>query len=107
MNPELSLSIQSLAKFPVYMTKEKVAEALGLATHNIPPLVRAKLLKPLGNPRRYCVKQFSRDELARNIANHDWLEKVAEAIHRHWRVKNARKRAKLSNGSPVVDNETI
>lgn len=105
MNSELSLSIQALAKFPVYMTKEKVAEALGIATHNIPPLVRAKLLKPLGNPKRYCVKQFSRDDLARNIANHDWLEKVAEAIHRHWRVKNARKRTKLPKILPPACTE--
>lgn len=99
MNPELSLNMQTLAKFPVYMTKEKVAEALGLATHIIPPLVRAKLLKPRGNPKRYCVKLFSRDDLARNLADPDWLDKVAEAIHRHWRIKNARKHSKLAKPS--------
>jgi len=41
MNPESSVKIQTLEKFPVLMTKEKVAEALGVATHTIPPLVRS------------------------------------------------------------------
>ncbi len=81
-------------KFPVLMTKEKVAEALGVATHTIPPLVRSGLLKPLGHPGRYCVKHFSRDALAEKFASPEWLDKVAAAIHRHWRNKNARKRAR-------------
>ena len=94
MNPESSLKIQPLEKFPVSMTKEKVAEALGVATHTIPPLVRSGLLKPLGHPGRYCVKHFSRDALAEKFASPEWLDKVAAAIHRHWRNKNARKRAR-------------
>jgi hypothetical protein len=94
MNPDTPLKIQPLEKFGVFMTKEKVAEALDIGVHNIPLLVRAGLLKPLGHPGRYCVKKFSRDELARNIANQTWLEKVVAAIHRHWRIKNAHKRAK-------------
>ncbi len=76
------------------MTKEMVAEALGIARHIIPPLTRAGLIKPLGRPQRYCVKHYSRDLLARNFADVDWLDKVIAAIHRHWRNKNARKRAK-------------
>jgi hypothetical protein len=87
MNPESSLKLQTLEKFPVLMTKEKVAEALGVATHTIPPLVRAGLLKPLGHPGRYCVKHFSRDALAEKFASPEWLDKVAAAIHRHWRNK--------------------
>jgi len=94
MNPESSLRLQSLEKFPVFMTKEKVAEALGVATHTIPPLVRSGLLKPLGHPGRYCVKFFSRDILAKHLADEAWLDKVAAAIHRYWRNKNARKRAR-------------
>jgi hypothetical protein len=108
MNPESSLKIQELEKFPVVMTKEKVAEALGIATHNIPPLVRSGLLKPLGHPGRYCVKHFSRDALAQQLADMVWLNKVVTAIHRHWRIKNARKRTKQAgngmaqpNGNPM------
>ena len=69
---------------------EECLTALG----GIPLLVRAGLLKPLGHPQRYCVKKFSRETLARNIADETWLDKVAAAIHRHWRIQNARKRAR-------------
>jgi hypothetical protein len=58
-------------------------------------LSRVGLIKPLGRPQRYCVKHYSRDVLARNLADVDWLEKVVAAIHRHWRNKNARKRVRL------------
>jgi hypothetical protein len=99
MNPESSLNPQALGKYPVVMTKEKVAEAMGVPTHNIPPLVRVGLLKPLGHPGRYCVKYFSRDALAGKFANQEWLDKVMAAIHRHWRNKNARKRARQAQAA--------
>lgn len=92
---------QSLAKYPFVMTKEMVAEALGVAAHNIPPLSRAGLIKPLGHPGRYCVKHYSRDVLARNLADPSWLEKAMAAFHRHWRNKNARKRAGRTGNQPV------
>ena len=104
MNPYPPVKTQPLEEFGAFMTKEKVAKALDIAVHNIPVLVRAGLLKPLGRPQRYCVKRFSRDALARNMADEAWLEKVAAAIHRHWRVKNARKWAKLPGSNPVQSN---
>jgi hypothetical protein len=102
MNPELSLKLQALYKLPVCITKEKIAEVLGIATHNIPPLVRAGLLKPLGHPGRYCVKYYSRDELAEKFQDAQWLNKVVAAVSRHWRNKNARKHARLAvqNSAP-------
>ena len=99
MNAEPSLQIQPLEKYRATMTKEEVAEALNLPTHIIPPLTRLGLLKPLGRPGRYCVKHYSRDLLAKNIAELDWLDKVVAAIHRHWRNKNARKRSQPASES--------
>jgi hypothetical protein len=104
MNAESSSKLQSLEKYHATMTKEEVAEALGLATHVIPPLTRAGLIKPLGRPQRYCVKRYSRDVLARKIANVNWLDKVVAAVHRHWRIKNARKRAKQISNNPIQLN---
>ena len=104
MNAEPSLKIQPLEKYRATMTKEEVAEALNLPTHIIPPLTRLGLLKPLGRPGRYCVKHYSRDLLAKNIAELDWLDKVVVAIHRHWRNKNARKRSQPANGTPASES---
>ena len=73
--------IQPLEKYKATMTKEEVAEALGVARHNIPTLSRAGLIKPLGRPLRYCVKHYSRDMLAQNLADVNWLDKVVAAIH--------------------------
>ena len=94
MTADSPLKIQPLEKYRATMTKEEVAEALGVATHNIPPLSRAGLIKPLGHPQKYCVKRYSRDLLAQQLADVNWLDKVVAAIHRHWRTKNARKRAR-------------
>lgn len=100
MSSESPLKIQPLDKYGVTMRKEEVAEVLNLPRHIIPPLTRVGLLKPLGHPGRYCVKRYSRDVLAQQIADVNWLEKLGEAIHRHWRKKNAHKRAKqAANGS--------
>ena len=88
------LRIQPLENYRATMTKEEVAEALGVATHSIPPLSQAGLIKPLGRPQRYCVKHYSRDVLAQQLADVNWLDKVVAAIHRHWRNKNARRRAR-------------
>ena len=99
MTAEPSLKIQPLEKYRAMMTKEEVAEALTLPTHIIPPQTRLGLLKPLGRPGRYCVKHYSRDLLAQNIVEVDWLDKVVAAIHRHWRNKNARRRSKLAGES--------
>ena len=104
MNAESSSKLQSLEKYHATMTKEEVAEVLGLATHVIPPLTRAGLIKPLGRPQRYCVKHYSRDVLARQIADVIWLDKVVAAVHRHWRIKNARKRAKQIINNPIQLN---
>jgi hypothetical protein len=95
--------LQSLAEYPAVMTKEMVAKALGIAAHNIPPLSRAGLIKPLGRPDRYCVKHYSRDTLARNLADPSWLDKAMAAFHRHWRIKNSRKQAKQAGNQPAKE----
>ena len=98
MNADLLRGSSLLEKSPVCLTKEMVAKVLGIATHNIPPLVRAGLLKPLGRPGRFCVKYFSRQALAENMVSEEWLGKVVNAINRHWQNKNARRRSRPVDG---------
>ncbi len=100
MNAETPLKLQSLDKYGPWMKKEEVAEALHLPRHIIAPLARDGLLEMLCQPKRYCVKFYSRDVLAQRMVDPAWQDRVAAAIHRHWRKKNARKRAKQAgNGS--------
>ena len=51
MNPESPLKMQSLEKYHATMTKEEVAEALGVATHIIPPLTGRACLSRLAIQR--------------------------------------------------------
>ena len=108
MNPDSPLKIPPLDKYGPWMKKEEVAEVLHLPRHIIAPLARDGLLEMLGQPKRYCVKLYSRDVLAQRMVDPAWQDRVAAAIHRHWRKKNARKRAKQNgngsaqpNGSPA------
>ena len=105
MSTDLTLKIQPLDQFPAIMTKEMVAKALGIPLHIIPPLTRAGLIKPLGHPQRYCVKYYSRDWLAEQIASLVWLDKLAIAINRHWSRQNARKRVSLAGNYPAKSNQ--
>ena len=61
MNADSPLKIQPLEKYRH-------------ACH--PALSRAGLIKPLGRPQRYCVKHYSCDVLAQQIADISWLDKV-------------------------------
>jgi hypothetical protein len=111
-SPEPQLKIQSLDKYGPTMTKEEIAEALHIPRHIIQPLTRAGLFTPLGEPKRYCVKHYSRAVIAKSMVDQDWLDRMIAAIHKHWRNKNARKRAKLAklnggpNGTPASESVT-
>ena len=94
MTAETPLKTPSLDKYGPTMTKEEVAEVLHIPRHIILPLTRAGLFTPLGGPKKYCVKRYSSEVIARNMVDQNWLDKMVAAIHRHWRLKNARKRAK-------------
>lgn len=104
MNAESAVKMPSLEKYGPWMKKEQVAEVLQLPRHIIAPLTKAGLLEPMGQPKRYCVKLYSRDVLAQRMVDPTWLDKVASAIYRHWRNKNARKRAKQAGKPPADGN---
>lgn len=71
---------------------ETTAKRLGFQAHDIPVLIKAKLLKPLGNPMPSSPKYFAScliEELARDVA---WLDKATRAVSRHWKCKNQQRK---------------
>lgn len=71
--------------------------------HDIPALVAARLLKPLGNPAANSVKFFATADLLEQIKDRNWLVRVTSAINQHWHAKNARQKkppVEWSNGRP-------
>lgn len=86
---------------PARLTVEQVAWLLGCQTHDVPVLVSAKLLKPLGNPPQNGVKFFATAELVEQMKERNWLARVTIAINQHWHRKNVLCKRRTSKGLPV------
>jgi len=71
------------------LNAEQTAWALNFQPHDIPVLIQAGLLKPLGNPRQSAVKYFSAIAVQKLAEDAAWLSKATNAVYRRWQKKNA------------------
>jgi hypothetical protein len=83
-----------LRRLPARLTAEQVAWVINCQPHDIPILVAARLLKPLGNATPNSVKYFAAGELLELIQDRTWLSKVTNTVTEHWQVKNQRKKSR-------------
>jgi len=81
-------------RLPARLDSGQTAALLGFAAHDMPVLVKARLLRPLGNPSPNSPKYFARIEIEQNAANRDWLDKATKAVTRYWHAKNQNKNEK-------------
>lgn len=91
-----NISVLSMVRLPARLTAAQAAELLGFMEHDLPVLMRAKLLKPLGEPAPNGHKFFSVAELQPLMDNHAWLDKATKAVSRYWQGKNQKKEEALS-----------
>jgi hypothetical protein len=77
---------------PARVVAEEAAWLLGFAPHDIPVLVSAGLLKPLGHPPASGTKFFATATLLKLRDDLKWLARASDAIVRHWQTRNARKK---------------
>ncbi len=82
-------------QLPARLTAEQAAWVLNCQAHDVPILVAARLLKPLGNPPPNSVKFFAAAEVVEQAKDRTWLAKVTNALNQHWQSKNAAKRRAL------------
>ena len=80
-----------LGQLPARLTVEQTAWVLNCQPHDVPVLVVARLLKPLGNPQPNSVKYFATLEILELTKDRTWLAKVTNAVSQHWKQKNQRK----------------
>ncbi len=71
---------------------EQAARVLNCQPHDVPILVAARLLKPLGNPAQNGITFFATSELLEHVQDRTWLAKVTNALNQHWQWQNARKK---------------
>jgi hypothetical protein len=87
-----------LGQLPARLTAEQAAWVLNCQPHDIPALVAARLLKPLGNPAANSIKYFATADLLESIKDRNWLVRVSTTIYQHWHKKNSRPKDPALNG---------
>src|ERR1035441_7704772 len=78
---------------PARLDATQAAWFLGFEPHEIPRLVTAGLLKPLGHPARNSTKFFATETLEQFRRDEKWLARASDAIASYWRERNAHKAA--------------
>ena len=96
MKEEQYQFLRLLGRLPARLTAEQAAWVLNCQSHDVPVLVAAKLLKPLGNPPVNGIKYFATADLLEASKDNHWLVRMSTAIYQHWQKKNARKVTPLS-----------
>jgi hypothetical protein len=92
MNEERQRFISLLGQLPARLTAEETGWVLNCQTHDIPALVNARLLKPLGNPSPNGAKFFAAADVLEAAKDRSWLVKISNTICQHWQNQNARKK---------------
>jgi hypothetical protein len=91
-----------LGQLPARLTAEQTAWVLNCQGHDIPALVAAKLLKPLGNPPANGIKFFATADVLDNSRDRQWLTRLSATIYQHWQKKNAGKHRAASGPLPAL-----
>jgi hypothetical protein len=99
MSDDRQTFLSLMGQLPARLTVEQAAWMLNCQPHDVPVLIAARLIKPLGNPPPNGIKFFSTAEVLKSTRDNRWLTKVTAAINRHWQSKNQRKKSSSLNGS--------
>ncbi len=75
---------------PARLDVGQTAKELGFIPYEIPLLVRAKLLKPLGNPAPNGHKWFATVEIQELALDREWLDKATRVIAQYFQRRNER-----------------
>lgn len=94
--------LRLLGQLPARLTAEQTAWVLNCQPHDVPILVAARLLKPLGHPPPNSVKFFAAREVLDLAQDRAWLAKVTNALNQHWQRKNGAKRPPGGNGQGLA-----
>ena len=102
MKDEQQRFLNLLGQLPARLTAEQSAWVINCQSHDIPALVAAKLIKPLGNPPANGIKFFATADLLESAKDRNWLVRVSATIYQHWHKKNARKLLSLRPPVPAL-----
>lgn len=98
MNDNQRHFLALVGQTPARLTVEQTAWVLNCQIHDIPTLIAAKLLKPLGNPPPNGLKFFAATEILELTKDRSWLARATNAIHQYWQRKNGMKTRRARSG---------
>ena len=81
-------AVLTCRRLPARLNTAEVAVVLGFQEHDIPVLVAARLLTPLGKPAQNAPKYFATVQVLACADDCEWLSTATKAIARHWLRKN-------------------
>ena len=77
-----------LPRLPARLDVNQAAEILGFLPHEMPTLLKAGLLKPLGKPAHNGHKFFCAVEISAFSENREWLDKATRVVAKYWKDRN-------------------
>ena len=80
-------------QLPARLEVKETAVVLGFSESDIPILIAAGLLKPLGRPAPNAPKFFARVEIERVAHDLDWLNRATRCVAQYWKRKRDRQAA--------------
>jgi len=93
MKEEQHQFLRLLGQIPARLTAEQTAWVLNCQAHDVPVLVAARLLKPLGNPMANSVKYFATVEILELAKDRTWLAKATNAVGQNWKERNLQRKS--------------
>jgi hypothetical protein len=99
--PSSEDGILNIRRIPARIDSRTTAAILGFQEHDIPVLVSAGLLSPLGKPVQNATKYFAAFEIESLAQDYKWLWKATQAAYDHWKNKN-KFRVQRDSGSESI-----
>ena len=96
--PADAATLLNSRRVPARLHSSEVAGMLGFQDHDIPVLVVARLLIPLGKPAANAPKYFALVDVLAAGQDREWLAQATRVLTKYWRDKNSRKRTADAEG---------
>lgn len=103
MNDDQQRFLSLLGQLPARLTSQETGWVLNCQPYDIPALIAAKLLKPLGNPAQNSTKYFATADVLEITKDRLWLVKITNTICQHWQKQNGRKKLVPANGHQILE----
>ena len=107
MNDEQRQLFSLVRQPPARFTAEQVAWLLNCQAYDIPILIAARLLKPLGNPQPSSRKYFAAAEITGLMQDRPWLNRVTVTLQDYWQGRNDRRNHPRSEDADEAERSNL